>query len=309
MRASVIRVGTRASQLALAQTGLVVDALKKRNPSTRFKIIPIHSEGDRDRSFGLFKSGQVGVFTKALEDKLLSGEIDVAVHSLKDLPTTIHKKLLLVAFPRRASACDVLVSAKRSSLQNLPAGSVVGTGSPRRKQQIIRLRPDITVADLRGNLDTRIKRALKRDGLDAVLVAEAGLERIDRYQRYAHRLKPDLFLPAVGQGALALEVRRSDIASSSIIKKINHIPTEIAVSAERAFLKELRGGCRVPVGVHVAIVGASLSIRAAVFSVKSNDSVSAKMSGPVTRRIQIARALAQKLLKMGGRHFLREARS
>ncbi len=309
MTAPVIRVGTRASRLALAQTGLVVQALKKRNPSARFKIIPIHSEGDRDLSFGLFKSGQVGVFTKALEDKLLSNEIDVAVHSLKDLPTTIHKKLSLAAFPKRASACDVLVSAKRSSLKSLPAGSVVGTGSPRRKQQILRLRPDVCVMELRGNLDTRIKRALGRDGLDAVLVAEAGLERIDQYQRYAYRLKPEVFLPAVGQGALALEVRRSDSATLSIIKKMNHEATEIAVSAERAFLKELRGGCRVPVGVHVSLVGSSLKIRASVFSVNSHDSVSAVMSGPVIRRIKIAQTLAQKLLKMGGRKFLREART
>ncbi len=309
MTTSVVRVGTRASQLALAQTGLVVEALKIKNPSVLFKIIPIRSEGDSDQSFGLFKSGQVGVFTKALEDKLLSEEIDVAVHSLKDLPTTIHKKLSLAAYPKRASACDALVSAKKWSLKNLPAGSVVGTGSPRRKQQIIRLRPDVVVTDLRGNLDTRIKRALKNDGLDAVLVAEAGLERIDQYQKYAYRLKPELFLPAVGQGALALEVRRSDRRTSSIINKITHRPTEMAVSAERAFLKELRGGCRVPVGVHVAIAGSTLKIRAAVYSVKSSDSVTAKMSGSVNKRINIAQALAQKLLKMGGRNFLREARS
>ncbi len=305
----VIRVGTRASQLALAQTRLVVDALKKRNPSAHFKIVPIRSEGDRDQTFGLFKKGQIGVFTKALEEKLLANEIDIAIHSLKDLPTTIHGKLTLAAYPKRASACDVLVSAHRSSLKDLPAGSVVGTGSPRRKQQLIRLRPDVTVVDLRGNLDTRIKKALKSDGLDAVLVAEAGLERIGRFKKFAHRLKANLFLPAVGQGALAVQIRKADTETSSIVKKINHSQTELAVSAERAFLKELRGGCRVPVGAHVTILGRTVKINAAVFSVKSNASVSAKVNGPVTGRIQLAQALARKLLKMGGRNFLREARS
>ncbi len=305
----VIRIGTRASQLALAQTGLVVAALKKQHPQIQFKIVSIHSEGDRDRSFGLFKKGQIGVFTKALEDKLLSNKIDVAIHSLKDLPTTIHKKLSLAAFPKRASACDVLVSAKKWSLKTLPAGAIVGTGSPRRKQQLIRLRPDVTVVDLRGNLDTRIKKALKRDGLDAVLVAEAGLERIAKYQQFAHRLKPEIFLPAVGQGALALQVRKADAATALIVKKINHAKTESIVSAERAFLNELRGGCRVPVGVYAVVLDASLKISAAVFSVKNNSSVSAQMSGSIAGRIKMAQTLARKLLSMGGRNYLKEARS
>lgn len=305
----VVRVGSRASRLALAQTNLVVGALKKQNPSARFKIVSIRSEGDRDQTFGLFKKGQIGVFTKALEDKLLANEIDIAIHSLKDLPTTIHRKLSLAAYPKRASVCDVLVSAHRSSLKDLPAGSVVGTGSPRRKQQLIRLKPDVTVVDLRGNLDTRIKKALKSDGLDAVLVAEAGLERIGQYKKFAHRLKANQFLPAVGQGALAVQIRKADAATASLVKKINHSHTELAVSAERAFLKELRGGCRVPVGVYVTILGQTLKISAAVFSVKSNAGVSAKVSGPIARRIQLAQTLAQKLLKMGGRNFLREARS
>ncbi len=306
--AAVIRIGTRASQLAMAQTRLVLKALKKRNPGERFMLVTIHSQGDQDQTFGLFKKGQIGVFTKALEKQLLNKQIDIAVHSLKDLPTTLPPQLTIGAYPKRASACDVLISKKKWDLRSLPAGSIVGTGSPRRKRQLLKQRPDVVALDMRGNLDTRVRKALTRDGVDAVLVADAGLERIGRYRRYACRLKPEIFLPAVGQGALALEIRSSDGRTKAVASKLNHEPTEWAVTAERAFLKKLQGGCRVPVGIHTKISSRSISMTGSVFSVEDHKVVSAKISGNIKKRIPLAQDLAKKLLRMGASTFLREAR-
>src|SRR3989338_7513307 len=231
----------------MAQATAIRRCLKKKFPKFQFLLVVIKTTGDNFQGVELFKKNNIGVFTKALEDKLLSREIDIAVHSLKDLPTELPKSLVLCAFPKRLDPSDVLLSKKRWRFSELPKGASVGTGSPRRKRQLLRLRPDLDVREIRGNLDTRVKRVIRDKKYDAIVVAKAGLLRIKKYLKYARVIPSDKLLPAVGQAALGLEVRSNDKETSAIVKTLNHSETEKAVCAEREFLKTLKGGCRVPV--------------------------------------------------------------
>lgn len=302
-----IRIGTRGSALALAQAEEVRRRLQARFPSRRFRIVTIKTRGDEFQAVELFKKKGIGVFTKAIEKKLLDNKIDIAVHSLKDLPTQLPKGLLLAAVPKRLDTRDLLVSRKRYTLASLPKGSVVGTGSPRRKRQIFGLRPDLVLEDIRGNLDTRVRKVLKRE-LDALVVARAGLLRLKKYLRFAVPVPRGQILPAVGQGALGLETRKGDRELLKMARLLNHSVTEKEVSAERLFLKALRGGCRVPVGIDAAVRNGKIFLKAAVFSTQTTDRVCGEASGPVDRYPIVSRSLAKKLLKNGAARFLREAR-
>lgn len=309
MTGRTIRVGTRKSPLAMAQTAEAVTALKKKFPSFSFKIVPVSTLGDEFQSVEIFKREGEGVFTKAIEKKLLAGAIDLAVHSLKDLSTSISKGLRLAATLKRADTADVLVSKNRHSLESLPIGSRIGTGSLRRREQLKRLRPDLRVEALRGNLGTRIDKVLRGSSLDAVIIARAGLVRLDRYLKFARRISSDVILPAVGQGAIALQARSSDQESLRIAAAVNHRPTELAVRAERAFLSALRGGCRVPIGVLTKTVNGQIHIKGAVFSVKNSRYLSASCRGSEGNPEKAGHALAKKLLQKGAAKLLREARS
>ena len=305
----MIRIGSRGSKLALTQASEVRRKLARLRPDLRFELVLVKTYGDEYQSVEIFKKTQVGVFTKAIEKKLLSGAVDIAVHSLKDLPTDLPRGLKLAAVPKRASVEDVLISRHRYTLESLPPGARVGTGSPRRKRQLLRLRPDLRVMDLRGNLDTRTAKVLKEKSLDAVMVARAGLERLGKFKRFCRVVPAKSVLPAVGQGALGLETRADDPAVEKIARLLNHPETEVLARAERCFLKELRGGCRVPVGILAKKVGSKIHLRAAVFSVKSPAYVEAESIRPFVQALEAAKLLARELLKKGARNFLLEARA
>lgn len=304
----MIRIGTRGSALALAQSGEVLKCLRRRWPSEKFSLVTVKTAGDEFQSVELFKKTNVGVFTKAIEEKLLAGKIDIAVHSLKDLPTDLPRGLALAAVPRRLDARDALISRKRWKLETLPAGSVVGTGSPRRKSQIAHLRPDLVLKDMRGNLDTRVGKVLRKE-YDAVVVADAGLRRLRKYRRYAKPIGPEVLLPAVGQAALAIQVRARDARTLKLVRALNHTATEFEVKAERAFLGTLRGGCRVPVGIFSQTSGKTLRLRASVFSTKDASRVSGEISGRLVDAEALGRRLAAALLRKGAGRLLREARA
>jgi hydroxymethylbilane synthase len=293
--------------LALAQSEDVLKHLRRRWPSERFSLVIVKTKGDEFQSVELFKKTHVGVFTKAIEEKLLAGEIDAAVHSLKDLPTDLAAGLVLAAVPKRLDVCDVLISRKRWTIKTIPAGSVVGTGSPRRKSQVAFLRPDLVLKDMRGNLDTRVGKVLKKE-YDAVIVADAGLRRLGKYRRYAAPIRSEALLPAVGQAALALQVRADDLRSLKLLRALNHTATELEVKAERALLKSLHGGCRVPVGVLSRTKGKKLHLCAAVFSVKNTARVFGEITGRLNNAEALGRKLAATLLKKGAGRFLKEAR-
>ncbi len=301
-------VGTRGSRLALAQTGQVLKALRRKNPGVRFEARVIKTTGDEYQTVELFKKTNIGVFTKELEKKLLSGEIDAAVHSLKDLPTDLPKQLTLASFPKREDTRDALISRQRFTLKSLPQGALVATGSPRRKRQLEILRPDLKIKNIRGNLDTRIGRVLKTGEFHVVMLAQAGLLRLGRYLKYAVAVPASAVLPAVGQAALALEARAGDRAVLNVLAKINHVPTAVCVTAERSFLKKLRGGCRVPVGVESKIKGGKLHLRAFVFSTKTDRWISGEITGSAAQPEKTGENLAKKLLSRGAAKFMREAR-
>lgn len=300
-----LRIGTRASRLALAQSSDVKRRLEKRFPSVRFKLVKIRTLGDEFQSVELFKKTNIGVFTKALERKLISGEIDLAVHSLKDLPTELAPSLALAAVPRRLDPRDVLVTKNRLGLSELAPGARVGTGSPRRRRQIARLRPDIRTVEIRGNLDTRVRRVLTND-LDAIIVARAGLLRLKKYLKYARVIPSKQVLPAVGQAALALQTRKNDFESFRLARALNHHESEKKVLAERRFLALLEGGCRVPIGVMSEIKRGRLHMTAAVFSTTDNGFAEASATGSAARPSNVAEKLARTLLKKGAARFLKE---
>ncbi len=305
----LIRIGTRGSKLALAQSSMVQRGLARQCPGVRFELVLIKTHGDEYQSVELFKKTRTGVFTKEIEKKLLDGSVDVAVHSLKDLPTDLAKGLRLGAIPKRAPSEDVLISRHLYTLESLPPGAKVGTGSPRRKRQILRLRPDLKLVDLRGNLDTRVSKVLKEKSLAAVVVARAGLERLKKFKRSFRAIPAKQVLPAVGQGALGLEIRDKDRVVEKIVRLLNHPESEILAHAERRFLKELRGGCRVPVGILSKRIGNKIYLKAAVFSVKNPGCVQAEITRPYSQSLEAGTALAKMLLKKGARQFLLEARS
>ncbi len=306
---AVIRIGTRGSVLALTQARLVKKSLAKTHPKLRFELVVVKTTGDKFLSTRIFQKGGTGLFTKELEKKLLNNAIDVAVHSLKDLPTRLPKKLCLAAVTRRLDARDVIVSRKKWNLWSIPFGARVATGSPRRKRQLAIFRPDLRLIDLRGNLDSRIRQVLNDKKFDAIVVAQAGIHRLGRYQRYACAIDPELMLPAVGQGSIGLETRTSDPRTRRLLRAIHHTPTEKIMRAERRFLETLRGGCRVPVGIHSEIRSKTLFLTGGVFSIGSSEFIKSCISGPMTKAESIGHRLAKQLLKRGARRFLKEARS
>ncbi len=261
-----IRVGTRGSKLALAQTTLVIEALRAAHPDLDVELCIIQTEGDRRRRASLLAIGGQGVFTRELEVALLDGEIDVAVHSLKDLPSTLPEGLVLAATPPRENPCDVLVTRDGTRLEALPNGAVVGTGSLRRRAQLLRLRPDLQMKDIRGNVDTRLAK-LAAGEYDAIVLAAAGLSRLGALGRVkAEVLATEAMLPAPSQGILGLECRADDTLTRETLASINHAPTFVAATAERAVLSHFGIGCRLPVAALAETEGDMLRLRARVLS-------------------------------------------
>lgn len=243
-----IRVGTRNSRLALVQSGLVIDSLAARTNDFSFVLRHIVTKGDRIQDVALSKVGGKGLFVKEIERALLNGEIDFAVHSMKDMPAELPEGLEIAAIPEREDPHDVLLSAENQHLEELKPGAVIGTSSLRRAAQILHARPDLTVRSLRGNVTTRINR-LKAGDFDAIVLAAAGMKRLG-IDEQGEALPYDCLLPAVGQGALAIECRSDDIGLKALLDRINDQTTAVTVRAERAFLKRLNGSCQVPIAAY-----------------------------------------------------------
>ena len=254
----VVRVGTRGSRLALIQTELTLATLRPAHPDVAFEVVTVTTQGDANQTAPLAGMG-LGVFVKEIERRLEAGEIDMAVHSLKDMPTVLPDNMAIGAVLERADPRDALVSHLGVTLDDYPAGGRIGTSSPRRTAQIAERRPDLEIAPIRGNVDTRLRKASGEE-CDGTILAAAGLLRMGLEDVITEYLAPEDFVPPPGQGAMAVEIRADDARMQSIIAAANHEATAAAVSAERAFLEALGGGCQVPVGAYAAGEGDSLTL-------------------------------------------------
>jgi hydroxymethylbilane synthase len=303
-------LGTRGSQLALAQAELVRQALERMPERPEIVVRIIRTTGDQRLDLRLSRPGEKiakGLFTKELEDALLRREIDVAIHSLKDLPTELPPGLALVATLPRHDPVDVLISKSAKSLGEIPPGGLVATSSPRRARQIMAHRPDLRVSDIRGNVPTRMAKLMADDSLNSLVLARAGLERLGyrikegRLEFETHPLfVTDLLeiLPAAGQGAIALEARESDLELQSYLDKLNDAPTWFCTGVEREFLRLLGGGCNLPVGIRTSLVGAELRCEAIIFD-ESDKSQSGIISGQFNSPGAAASALLSKIYEEG----------
>lgn len=296
-------VGTRGSALALRQTQEIVDELERRHPQLRFPVKIIRTEGDKSSTVSLSRIGGRGVFVKELEAALGRGEIDLAVHSLKDMPSQMEKGLSLAAVSRRADVRDVLISRHQLPLAKLPPAAKIATGSPRRAAQLKAFRPDLRIEDIRGNIDTRLRKAAEGD-LDGIILAAAGLLRMGWEDRITEYLPLEVSLPAVGQGAMVVEVRGDDGELMKILRPIDHYPTRQSVTAERTFLKGLGGGCQVPIAAYAQARDGLLEISGLVASPQGDRIIRQSMKGNVAAPEELGQALAERLLAMGAQEIL-----
>jgi len=283
---------------------MAVAALKRAHPDVTFELVQFTTKGDRDLEHPLPEIGGKGVFTEELERSLLAGEIAVAVHSLKDLPTEQRRGLEVAAVLQRADPGDVLVSRSGKTLAELPPSPAVGTSSPRRAAQIAALRPDVRLLELRGNVPTRVKKALAPDGpYDAIVLAAAGIERLGLAPAVSERFSPDRLLPAPGQGAIALQCRTSDPVRN-LVAAVNHEATWAAVTAERAFLAGLEGGCAAPVAAYARLQGKGLLLHGLVASGDGKKVLRFEASGDPTAAESLGRELAARALAAGAAELM-----
>lgn len=300
-----LRLGTRGSQLALWQAHHVQDLLSKV-ASRKVELVQIETHGDLDQKSRLANMGGFGVFTKAIQDALLDGRCDVAVHSLKDLPTIPVNGLTLGGVPQRGSTGDAFVSLKYRRFEDLPSGAVVGTSSLRRRSQILNRRPDLNLIDLRGNVETRLRKLREQD-LDAIVLAQAGLERLGLASEITELLDPEWMLPAVGQGAIGLECRVADREVVEMLRGLSDAVTYQSVLAERSMLYALGGGCLVPIGASTRVEGGNLTLRGAVLSADGKRCVTQAHSGDANDGIRVGEELAKQLMDRGAGDILAES--
>jgi hydroxymethylbilane synthase len=303
-----LRVGTRGSALALAQSGAIADQLSAAGGGTA-ELIRIRTQGDVNLG-PLASIGGTGVFVIEVRSRLLAGEVDVVVHSLKDLPTAAAPGVALAAVPVREDPADALCARDGLTLDTLPRGSTVGTGSPRRKAQLLRLRPDLEVRAVRGNVDTRLAM-VSTGGLDAVVLAAAGLSRLGRSEAVTHRLGLEMMLPAPAQGALAVERRSADFNSSwyaTALADLDDSSTRAAVTAERSLLAALEAGCTAPVGAFAEIDGGQMTLTGAVISVDGVREIRGRLTGSVADANRLGIDLAAQLIDAGAATLLAEQR-
>ncbi len=303
-----IVIGTRGSKLALWQTEFVKGKLVEFFPEVEFEIKIIKTKGDKILDSPLSKIGDKGIFTREIEIELLNGEIDLAVHSLKDLPTKLPDGLTISAVTEREDVRDVLISEDNLSLDKLPQNALIATGSLRRRAQLLHFRPDFKFVDLRGNIDTRFKK-FDESNWDGMVLAFAGVNRMSYTNRISQIIPTDIILPAVGQGAIAVEVREDDHDILEMIEKINHKETELATKAERALLKHLEGGCQIPIGAFAFVSNGKIKLSAMISNLDGTFMVRDSMEGDLDDDAEkIGFELAEKLLEQGGSKILGEIR-
>ncbi len=299
----VIRIGTRGSPLAVWQAEWVRSRLHALYPQYETELVKIKTTGDKILDVPLAQVGGKGLFVKEIETALLEARVDLAVHSMKDMPAEIPQGLCIGAMPERENPLDVLISRNGHSIKDLPKGARLGSSSLRRGAQVRHVRPDITVHPLRGNLDTRIRK-LETEGLDAIIVAAAGVKRLGLKACITEYLSEAIMLPAIGQGALAIETRDDDDSTLRLIAPLDHRETRLAVESERAFLARLEGGCQVPIAGRAKIVGDELELTGLVAEVDGSVLLRETIRGRVDQSEKLGGELANRLLKKGGRKIL-----
>jgi hydroxymethylbilane synthase len=298
-----IRLATRSSPLAMWQAHHVAALLREASPDVAVELVTIETTGDQIRDRPLSQIGGDGLFTKQIQLAVEENRADLAVHSLKDLPTTPVETLTLAAVPSRGPAGDALVSTRHSSFDAIPEGAIIGTSSARRRAQLLYRRPDLRFVDMRGNVDTRLRK-MDENKLDGLVLADAGLQRLGLTHAITEVLNPQWMLPAAGQGALGLECRANDRATLALVSTINHPSTAAAVRAERAMLRGLGGGCQVPIGVAARVDGTMLTLGGAVLSPDGSRRIAGEMTGSVNDAEELGQSLAAELLTKGARDLL-----
>lgn len=300
---NLIRIGTRGSPLAVWQAEWVRSRLLALHPQYKAELVKIKTTGDKITDVPLARVGGKGLFVKEIETALLDGRIDLAVHSMKDMPAEIPLGLLIGAVPKRENPLDVLISRNGHAFEDLPKEARLGSSSLRRGAQVLHLRPDVTVHPLRGNLDTRIRK-LETENLDAIIVAAAGVKRLGLEARITEYLPEQIMLPAIGQGALTIEMREDDESTRRLIAPLDHRETRLAVESERAFLRRLEGGCQVPIAASAKVIEDRLELTGLVAEVDGSVLLRESTTGPVNQHEKLGVELANHLLEKGGREIL-----
>jgi hydroxymethylbilane synthase len=301
-----LKIGTRASKLAMWQAQWIKDSLRKNGWSGEIELVPIRTKGDKILDSPLAQIGGKGLFVKEIEESLIRGEIDLAVHSMKDVPTKLVKGLSIGAVTKREDYRDVLVSKENRILTRLSKEAVVGTSSLRRQSQILHHFPNFQIVQIRGNVETRLRRIEGNEDLDAVIVAAAGLNRLGLYDWITEYIPIEICLPAIGQGALGVEIRGNDDRIRKIIQSLNDPGTATAVEAERAFLKRLGGSCQVPIAGFAQIQGTELGLEGMVASLDGVRMIRDKIAGPTKKAYELGIKLAEQLLAEGAAEILDE---
>ena len=300
-----LRIGTRGSKLALYQASWVREKLAQAHPDIKVTLVTIKTTGDKIQDAPLVKIGGKGLFVKEIEEALIQARVDLAVHSIKDVPTELPKELHLSAITKREDSRDVFISKDGKHLRDLRQGAKIGTSSLRRQAQLLHLRPDLELIPLRGNLDTRLKK-LDAMNLDGIVLAMAGVKRLGFESRITEIIPAEISLPAIGQGALGIETRKGDQEVEDRIQFLNDLPSAIAVSAERAFLKKLEGGCQVPIAALARIIDATLYIDGLVGTIDGKRLIRHRLEGPSDQAESLGSELAEILLKKGAKEILDE---
>jgi hydroxymethylbilane synthase len=300
---NALRIGTRGSPLALWQANHVAGLLRAAHPQLAVELVEIQTTGDQVRDLPLAQIGGDGLFTKAIQQALLDEHVDLAVHSLKDLPTAPVAGLVLAATPTRGPVGDAFVSQRHAAFAQLPTGATVATSSQRRRAQLLHRRPDLKLVNIRGNVETRLRKLAESD-LDALILAEAGLMRLNLVQRITEVLDRTWMLPAVGQGALGLECRTGDDATRKLVQALDDPATHAMVLAERAMLLHLGGGCQLPIGADTQLTGAQLLLRGVVLEPNGKARLEGQMAGTISQPEELGRRLAEDLLGRGARALL-----
>jgi hydroxymethylbilane synthase len=303
-----IKIGTRGSKLALWQANWVKSVLEQNFPPTPIELIVIKTQGDKILDVPLAKVGGKGLFVKEIEQALLTRRIDIAVHSMKDMPAGIPEGLCIGAIPKRENPVDVFISRNGAGFNELAAGSVIGTSSLRRGAQLRHARPDIVIQPIRGNLDTRLKK-LESENFDALVLAAAGVKRLNLEHKITEYLDPEIMLPAVGQGALCIEIRKDDSTVGPLVASLEHASTRAVVAGERAFLNRLEGGCQVPIAGHGRISEKQFAITGLVAEVDGSRVIKGEKSGPLDSAETIGIDLAEELLAGGADKILEKLKS
>lgn len=300
----VLRVGTRGSKLAIAQTSIVLGSLSRVSPVFEYEVVRIVTSGDLDKQQALFSMDRKGIFEKEINEAVLNGQVDVAIHSIKDVPSALNENLTISSVPIRESINDVLISKRKKKLIDLPSNSVIGTSSLRRAIQLINLRKDLIVKPIRGNIDTRIDKTLKGD-YDGIILAEAGLKRLDKLNVISQRFEITEFLPAPGQGALGIVSKKNNKTLINFLKKIEHDPSRKSIEAERAFISKMEGGCRFPIGACAIASKRNNSIRffSKIFSSDGSEQMIVKKISSYNSPKRLGNIAAKYLLRNGAARF------